>query len=243
MGVIMEEEFILKKYFIQYMKNIKGLSDASVKHYIGSLSTISKFLRERNLINREVYEVIDIDRLRRLREIVYSDSDFINKNNRGKRMYSAGLNNYIAFAEGEDFKDIRDKSLLMDIPVPVKAVTGKKMISWNRSGIIRNQALEMAEYKCEVETTHESFIAERNHKLYMEGHHVIPIKKQMNFKNSLDVYANIVCLCPTCHRKIHYGVKDDRIKMGEKIYLDRADRLVNSGIRLSKREFLSIILY
>ena len=46
MGVIMEEEFILKKYFIQYMKNIKGLSDASVKHYIGSLSTISKFLRE-----------------------------------------------------------------------------------------------------------------------------------------------------------------------------------------------------
>ena len=86
MGVIMEEEFILKKYFIQYMKNIKGLSDASVKHYIGSLSTISKFLREKNLINREIYEVIDIDRLRRLREIVYSDSDFINKNNRGKRI-------------------------------------------------------------------------------------------------------------------------------------------------------------
>ena len=79
MGVIMEEEFILKKYFIQYMKNIKGLSDASVKHYIGSLRTISKFLREKNLINREIYEVIDIDRLRRLREIVYSDSDFINK--------------------------------------------------------------------------------------------------------------------------------------------------------------------
>ena len=76
----MEEEFILKKYFIQYMKNIKGLSDTSVKHYIGSLRTISKFLRERNLINREVYEVIDIDMLRRLREIVYSDSDFINKN-------------------------------------------------------------------------------------------------------------------------------------------------------------------
>ena len=131
----------------------------------------------------------------------------------------------------------------MDIPVPVKAVTGKRMISWNRSGIIRNQALEMAEYRCEIEITHESFIAERNHKLYMEGHHVIPMKKQMNFKNSLDVYANIVCLCPTCHRKIHYGVKDDRIKMGEKIYLDRSDRLANSGIRLSKREFLSIILY
>ena len=66
----MEEEFILKKYFIQYMKNIKGLSDTSVKHYIGSLRTISKFLREKNLINREIYEVIDIDRLRRLRKIV-----------------------------------------------------------------------------------------------------------------------------------------------------------------------------
>ena len=238
----MAEKFILKKYFVQYMKNIKGLSESSVKHYIGSLNVISKLLREKNLINNEIYEVTDIDKLRNLRVIVYSDSEFIYKNTRGKRMYSAGLNNYISFAEGEDFKNIKDNILLMDIPVPVKDFTGKEIMSWNRSGIIRNQALEMAGYRCEIENIHESFIAERNHKLYMEGHHVIPMRKQIKFKNSLDVYANIVCLCPICHRKIHYGVKDDRIKMGEKIYTDRADRLVNSGIRLSKREFLSIIL-
>lgn len=64
----------------------------------------------------------------------------------------------------------------------------------------------------------------------------------MNFQKdisvNLDVYANIVCLCPVCHRRIHYGLKDDRAMMIGKIYDSRASRLANSGIRMSKIDFI-----
>ncbi|MBY0001439.1 HNH endonuclease [Priestia aryabhattai] len=39
----------------------------------------------------------------------------------------------------------------------------------------------------------------------MEAHHLIPMKKQNDYQNSIDVDGNIICLCPTCHRKIHVG--------------------------------------
>ena len=74
----------------------------------------------------------------------------------------------------------------------------------------------------------------------MESHHAIPMRQQPRFDNSLDVYANLVCLCPMCHRRIHYGIKSDRTGMKKLIYHNRADRLANSGIRLSGREFLEM---
>ena len=45
---------------------------------------------------------------------------------------------------------------------------------------------------------------------------LIPMKKQQTFSTSLDVYANVVCLCPVCHRLLHYGLDDNK-----KIYLIR----------------------
>lgn len=76
----------------------------------------------------------------------------------------------------------------------------------------------------------------------MEGHHAIPMKKQESFDVSLDVYANIICLCPICHRLLHYGEDCDKDNLLNKIYYDRADRLASSGIRLSKEEFVKQIV-
>ena len=72
----------------------------------------------------------------------------------------------------------------------------------------------------------------------MEGHHAIPMKYQRTFSVSLDVYANIVCICPTCHRLLHYGIYDERKSVLNRIYTERADRLKQSGISLSRDEFL-----
>ena len=49
-------------------------------------------------------------------------------------------------------------------------------------------------------------------------------------------------LCPICHRKIHYGMKDDRKQMMNQIYVERIERLVNSGIVLSKEEFVNLVV-
>ena len=44
----------------------------------------------------------------------------------------------------------------------------------------------------------------------MEAHHLIPLRMQHDFENSLDVVGNIVSICPNCHRLIHYGRDKDK---------------------------------
>ena len=125
--------------------------------------------------------------------------------------------------------------------VPERQIIGEHE-TWKRSGLMRNQIIVAADYKCEIDRNHSSFIAEATRKPYMEGHHVIPLSKQPSFPSlSLDVYANIICLCPVCHRRIHLGLKEDRGMLMNKIYDERADRLYNSGIRLSKEEFVRMV--
>ena len=55
---------------------------------------------------------------------------------------------------------------------------------------------------------------------------------------SLDVYSNIICLCPLCHRKIHYGMENEKKIMLDSIYAKRSSRLAKSGIRMSQDEFV-----
>ena len=183
---------------------------------------------------------MDLNALSEAREILFTDPDFVAANERGRRMYSAGLNNYYRFASGEGFAEKREeteKITLMDIPIAPSQPHTVKTIEWSRSNILREQALTFAGYACEIDKSHESFVAEKTNKAYMEGHHAIPMNNQPRFDQSLDVYANIVCLCPVCHRRIHHGIKSDRINMMNVIYAKRADRLANSGIRLSREEF------
>lgn len=233
---------ILKEYYARYLKEVRNLSNSSVNHYLDALNNISRRLKEKGLVENSIYEIGDIERLEFVKSILYKDPDFIEANERGRRMYSSGLNNYCRFAVGEDFNKAQDKILLMDVPVQPAQSLVINQETWKRSGILRTQAIEFAEYSCELDGNHRSFIAERTKKPYMEGHHAIPIKYQPQFKNSLDVYANIVCLCPLCHRQIHLGLKDDRKNMINQIYDFRADRLANAGIKLSKQEFVDFIV-
>lgn len=231
---------VLKEYYARYLTDVRNLSQSSVKHYFDALNNISKRLKAKNLVQIDIYEIGDLKQLLQVREILYADPDFIELNERGKRMYSAGLNNYCRFASGEGFQEAKDKILLLDIPIDPKEAVTIEQNAWKRSGIMRTQVIEFAGYSCEINRNHGSFIAERNNKPYMEGHHAIPIRLQPKFDKSLDVYANIICLCPVCHRRIHYGLKEDRKQMMMQIYDNRSKRLEHSGIRLSKQEFTEL---
>lgn len=72
-------------------------------------------------------------------------------------------------------------------------------------------ALQLADFKCEISKEHKSFIRKSTNQNYTEPHHLIPMAYSDKFKVSLDVEANIVSLCSTCHNHIHYGV-------GQRIY-------------------------
>ncbi len=100
----------------------------------------------------------------------------------------------------------------------------------------------MADFKCEIDNKHMTFIAENTGKPYMEGHHAIPISLQDHFEHSLDVYANIICMCPICHKKIHYGLKKEKTKMLAQIYEMRSERYSKSGLEISRKEFTQVAL-
>lgn len=238
----MSDYNVLREYYVRYLTEVRHASESTVNHYLGALRTISKYLIERNKIAETIYEINDLPELEIVREYLYSQPDFIDKDERGNRMYSAGLNNYIRFARGEAFSEIGEVATQMDIEVPLSEKSTLTIEHWRRNGIIKKQSIEMAHYKCEMNSEHVTFTALSSGHQYMEGHHAIPIKMQNSFKVSLDVYANIVCLCPICHRLLHYGIESEKRIVLERIYKDRADRLANSGIKLSRDEFEKVAM-
>ncbi len=235
-------EDVHKTYFAQYLKEINHVSESSVNHYQQALKAISKHLVQKGKLEKSIYEISNIETLESLRDFLYKDPDFIALDKKGHQMYSAGFNHYLEFASGNDLKIVPEKINKMDVAIPVKGKTTDTVQNWERSGIVKEQSLESAGYKCEIDQTHVTFTSKNTGHQYMEGHHALPMKFQDKFSNSLDVYANIVCLCPTCHRLLHYGIVSEKKGSVDKIYYDRADRLANSGIRLSKDEFESLTL-
>lgn len=243
----------LQLYYAKYLKDVRHLKDSSIKHYFDALNFISSYLKEKKLLHRNIYEVLELPQLYALKDILFRDEYFAAKNKKGNQMYSAGLNNYIRFAEGEFIHQDKENPVdvkQMDLPAAPVApedtirdpassyqITAKH---WRRSSIIRDQALEFANFHCELHPDHQTFIAESTHHPYMEGHHLIPMAKQGEFTHSLDVYANIICLCPICHRRIHLGLKSDRVDMLKEIYERRGERLQHSGLILTENEFVEL---
>lgn len=106
---------------------------------------------------------------------------------------------------------------------------------FKRNEMLAKNTLIRAKFKCEIDTNHISFET-KNGKQYMEAHHLIPLSKQDEFEYSLDVDANIVCLCPNCHKNLHYG-KDVK-SLVNLLYEARREKLYLSGIVISLEELL-----
>ena len=101
---------------------------------------------------------------------------------------------------------------------------------YKRNTMKAKRAIVYANYQCNIDGKHCSFVA-KNGKIYMEAHHLIPMSAQEDFNNSLDVDANIVSLCPTCHRKLHHG-KDIEVEL-KKLLDSRIVLLKQSGIEIT----------
>lgn len=238
----MKNDYVLMEYYIRYLRNVRKVSESTIKHYVGALSTISKYLAEKEKIETMIYEIADIGELEVIKTYLYNQPDFTALDEKGHRMYSAGMNNYLRFAVGTEFKGIKEEIKILDIEVPVNQKIILQQAQWKRSSIIKNQIIEAVNYECEIEKAHTTFTAKSTGKQYMEGHHAIPVNLQGKFDKSLDIYANVVCLCPTCHRLLHYGIASEKQNVLNRIYDERADRLAVSGIRVSYDEFMDMVM-
>ena len=101
-------------------------------------------------------------------------------------------------------------------------------------------ALVAAEYKCEFDPTHTTFVNKKSGRQYMEAHHLIPMRKQGSFEFDIDVPENILCLCPNCHRKIHLATDSERRIVLEIAYEKKKDALPSRGIEMTYKSFLRL---
>lgn len=102
-------------------------------------------------------------------------------------------------------------------------------------------ALVHAQYKCEIDSGHPTFIRKNSDKTYTEPHHLIPLAFQYQFDVSLDIEENIVSLCSNCHNRIHYGKDADALI--QILYSERIDYLRKAGINIGLDELLMMYGY
>lgn len=190
-----------------------------------------------------IFNIEDVNELEGVCQNVLDNPKFIDANHRGNYMYSRGLNLYLRFAKGVNFDCREDSAALMDRPIPIdkasKPVSSSERTAhvWNRDRIKVLQIARGCGFTCQIDKFHQTFMTEAG-RLYVEGHHIIPLSLQSDFECSLDCHANIIVLCPTCHRFFHYAAKRDRDEALRRLYDERGERLANSGISLDRAQFI-----
>lgn len=227
--------------FKQYMKVTRGIKDKSVGHYITGINTINNLLVKNNFFIKDVFQVHSFSELEAVKMFLETNTEFLEKDASGHNMYSVAFNHFYRFACNDE-AFFSQSITQMDVPISVPKMIEVSTLQWPRNQIVISQAIEGAKYCCEHDLEHKSFIARTTGKPYMEGHHLIPLKNQPHFTSGLDTYANVVCLCPICHKLLHYGTNGDRTYVAEQLFEMRAERLVKCGIDLSKSEFLGFVL-
>lgn len=95
------------------------------------------------------------------------------------------------------------------VPMPPKLL-GKRSGSYARNPKIAAAALANAEFRCELDVNHATFISSAKNLPYVEAHHLVPMSEQAHYSFSLDVTANIVSLCPLCHKLLHHAKPSEK---------------------------------
>lgn len=133
-----------------------------------------------------------------------------------------------------------NKGKVEDTPQPLPLLTSTIVKKWSRDPLKASKAIALANYECEYEKKHKTFTSRVSNKNYTEAHHLIPIKFQDKFSNSIDVECNIVSLCPSCHKKIHLAIKHDLIPMITQLYRNRKSRLKKCGLMLTLNDLINM---
>lgn len=168
--------------------------------------------------NPKLFEYIEAQFTSELKDALYDEEDL---------EYDNAIN-----SEGEILS-------IEDVPqAPIEAELVNGVRKQKRDARIGRYTIKCARYKCEVEETHRTFISRGSDKPYLESHHLVPIRAQNNFVHSLDVPANIIALCSTCHNEIHYG-KDTK-QLIRRLHNERRERLEKAGIKVETDELLRL---
>lgn len=118
-----------------------------------------------------------------------------------------------------------------------KSIEGKGRKIYKRNKDIAINALGIAQFQCEIDNEHYTFLRKNVDIPYTEPHHLIPMAYQEEFSYSIDIEENIVSLCSNCHNEIHYGKNAKHLIV--KLYNERKNLLAKKKIVISLEKLLS----
>ena len=127
---------------------------------------------------------------------------------------------------------------LLSQPEEKRGAQERRQLHYPRSVTRARNKAESVGYKCEFDNDHSSFLSAATGRPFIEAHHLIPMSKSDEFDTSLDVTANIVILCPNCHRAIHFGDELTKRQYLERFYHERNQDLLDSGINITTDQLL-----
>jgi 5-methylcytosine-specific restriction protein A len=166
------------------------------------------------------------------------DIGILEKNEDGAYVAAEHIKNeYQNYIEGIEIDD-----LFIDDKEPYDNYTeNKQNILSKYSRDKKNVSLVIEEYGrfCFINKEHESFDNLDNLK-YVEVHHIIPFSLSDLLDINLDVKSNLICLCPNCHKKMHYSNYESKMAMIDYIWDRRGGQL--SELNFNKLDLLNIYM-
>lgn len=246
-----------KERFIKWLENNTIIKEYSIGRYANAIDTLSSELGNYGLSERNLFNVSDTTVIDR----ILINPEFKRKNNKGNRMYSSALihfKNYIEHIKDKEFQnellkeamefnkylkdntaDVSKRNIVDTVQEKPNYRTVNNQKVWNRNPRYASEAVADANYLCEFNNQHQHFISKFNQQNYVEAHHLIPMKYQDNFEDSLDIHANIVSICLICHKKLHFGLFEDKKEIINKLFNTRRERLKECRIILNDNELYS----
>lgn len=122
---------------------------------------------------------------------------------------------------------------------PPPPLAGAQKGRYTRDYRMAAVSLKDANFQCEIDTHHKSFIARKTGRAFVEAHHLIPVSRQHDFLARLDVPENIVALCPNCHRLLHHGKQEEKRAALLALRNAREKRLQGRGLVVSHSALLA----
>ncbi|WP_144466143.1 hypothetical protein [Bacillus sp. FDAARGOS_235] len=246
-----------KDTFAEWLRTYADIKPYSIGRYSKAINTISSELGDYGLQGINLFNLTDTAFI----DAILSNPEFKKKNEKGHRMYSVALNHfkkYIVYyydselqaellKEEQEFEkyltenpDDVSRANIEDKPKDKpnnRSVNNRKV--WSRNPKYASEAVADADYLCEFDNQHKQFISKFNGKNYVEAHHLIPMQYQDQFDCSLDIHANIVSICLVCHKKIHFGLFEEKKEILDKLFNSRRKRIIAGGININLDELYS----
>jgi 5-methylcytosine-specific restriction protein A len=141
----------------------------------------------------------------------------------------------------EEFQQVVLQKAVMEGATGV-AVEAPTTVQLGTRGIVRSPAvaagaIRAANFSCEVDQSHWTFTSRARGQRYVEAHHLIPISQQHRFDHTLDVTANIISLCATCHRMLHYAALPEKKAVLRSLLNSRRQQLLEKSISVRDADF------